>query len=187
MLARRRFPGAGGRTRWVVAIGVLVIAAVAGTATAGTLRHRTHHVATLVRLHKTVLGRVLVDARGRTVYAYTADRMGRSVCYGACAGVWPPLLSKTRKPALAKGVRRALVGITKRKDGKLQITYRGHPLYTFSGDTKAGQVKGQGYRHVWYALAANGKLIKKMSAASHSTSSKPPAGTTTTSGGGAWG
>src|SRR5437763_2411934 len=88
-----------------------------------------------VALGKTALGKVLVDARGRTLYLFEKDKGGKSACYGACAIYWPPLLS----PAKARpggGVRASLLGVTRRANGKRQVTYAGHPLYTFAGDTK---------------------------------------------------
>ena len=98
---------------------------------------------TFVALGRTPLGRVLVDARGRTLYLFENDKHGKSACYGACAAYWPPLLS-TVKPRPGKGVRASLLGSTKRTDGKRQVTYAGHPLYTFAGDTAPGQTNGQG-------------------------------------------
>jgi predicted lipoprotein with Yx(FWY)xxD motif len=89
-----------------------------------------------VALGKTPLGRVLVDARGRTLYLFENDEHGKSACYGACAAYWPPLLS-TAKPRPGKGVRASLLGLTKRTDGKRQVTYAAHPLSTFVGDRRA--------------------------------------------------
>jgi predicted lipoprotein with Yx(FWY)xxD motif len=68
---------------------------------------------------------------------------GRSSCYRECASYWPPLLTKG-KPHAGPGVRASLLGTTKRKDGKLEVTYNHHPLYYFVGDRKPGQTTGQG-------------------------------------------
>ena len=117
---------------------------------------------TLVALGKTALGKVLVDARGRTLYLFEKDKRSRSACYGACATYWPPLVS-TAKPQAARGVRASLLGLTKRTDGKRQVTYAGHPLYTFSLDTRAGQTSGQGltdFGGSWNAVAASGRAVK---------------------------
>jgi predicted lipoprotein with Yx(FWY)xxD motif len=116
----------------------------------------------LVALGKTALGKVLVDARGRTLYLFEKDKRGMSACYGACATYWPPLLS----PAQARpgsGVRASLLGVTRRTNGKRQVTYAGHPLYTFVGDTKAGQTTGEGSNNfgaTWDALAASGRAVE---------------------------
>src|SRR4029077_2312170 len=101
---------------------------------------------TLVALGKTALGTVLVDARGRTLYLFEKDKRGKSACYGACATYWPPLLSPA-KARPGSGVRAALLGVTRRADGKRQVTYAGHPLYTFAVDTKAGQTSGEGLKN----------------------------------------
>jgi len=116
----------------------------------------------LVALGKTGLGTVLVDARGRTLYLFEKDKRRRSGCYGGCAAYWPPLLSAA-KPRPGKGVRASLLGVTRRTDGKRQVTYAGHPLYTFVGDTRAGQTTGEGLTDFgagWYVLAPSGRAIK---------------------------
>src|SRR3954463_10959055 len=79
------------------------------------------------------LGRVLVNGKGVTVYLFEKDKGGKSACYGACAKVWAPVLT-TGKPKATAGARSSLLGTTKRKDGKLQITYHKHPLYTYDDD-----------------------------------------------------
>lgn len=180
-----------GRRRWVsIAVIVVVAAAAAMAATAAVDRgrHQAGAHRKLLRLHASALGSILVAASGRTLYVYSADRKGKSACYGGCAAAWPPLLTRTRKITVGPGLRKRLVGVTKRKNGTLQVTYRKHPLYRFAGDKKSGELKGQGYAHRWYVLSASGRVIKKMPAASSTktTTTTPPA-TTTTSGGSAWG
>src|SRR3954447_11883235 len=78
-------------------------------------------------------GRILFDARGFVLYAFTADARGRSNCTRACARAWPPYLVK-REPTAGPGSTRSLVGTTKRRDGTLQATYAGRPLYYYVGD-----------------------------------------------------
>ena len=115
-----------------------------------------------VALGNTTLGRVLVDVRGRTLYLFAKDKGGRSACYGTCATYWPPLVS-TAKPPAARGVRASLLGLTRRSNGKRQVTYAGHPLYTFSLDRRAGQTSGQGltdFGGTWNAVAASGRAVK---------------------------
>jgi uncharacterized protein (TIGR03118 family) len=116
----------------------------------------------LVALGKTALGNVLVDARGRTLYLFEKDKLGRSACYGPCAAYWPPRLSPA-KARPGSGVRASLLGVTKRTDGKRQVTYAGHPLYTFVGDKKAGQTTGEGLKDfgaAWDVIAASGRAIE---------------------------
>jgi predicted lipoprotein with Yx(FWY)xxD motif len=116
-----------------------------------------------VRTAESRLGRILVDSRGITLYDFVADKRGRSSCYGACATYWPPLLTK-RKPHAGIGVRASLLGTTKRKDGKLEVTYNHHPLYYFVGDRKPGRATGQGLNQFgapWWALSPAGKEIHR--------------------------
>jgi predicted lipoprotein with Yx(FWY)xxD motif len=114
-------------------------------------------------LRQTNLGHILVSAKGRTLYLFMKDRNGRSACSGGCATYWPPLM-KTGKVTVGPGVKRALVGTTKRADGGLQVTYNKNPLYTFALDKRAGQTKGQGSSNFgakWYAVSAQGRAILK--------------------------
>jgi predicted lipoprotein with Yx(FWY)xxD motif len=136
----------------------LVAAALGDTSSASAQASK----GTLVALGKTPLGRVLVDARGRTLYLFENDKHGKSACYGACAAYWPPLLS-TAKPRPGKGVRASLLGLTKRTDGKRQVTYAGHPLYTFVGDKRATQTTGEGltdFGAAWDAVSATGRAVE---------------------------
>jgi predicted lipoprotein with Yx(FWY)xxD motif len=144
--------------RLLTALGAtMVVAAVAATlALAGGTAHGA-------RLHiaKTRLGRILVDSRGITLYDFVKDKGKTSVCYGACAALWPPLLTHG-KPIAGHGVRRSLLGTTKRSDGKLQVTYGGHPLYYFVSDRKPGQTTGQDVNQfggLWWVLSPKGKEI----------------------------
>ncbi|HET7572438.1 MAG TPA: hypothetical protein VFJ77_07195 [Gaiellaceae bacterium] len=182
------------RRPWVVAVGAAVVALVlAATATAAlhASKHRSGTRAQpAAKLAKTSLGRVLVDARGRTLYMFTHDRRGRSACYGACAAAWPPLLVKA-KPKALPGLKARLIGTTKRKDGRLQLSYARHPLYLFAFDRKAGAVTGQAVKEfggTWWVLRATGKPVTK-AATSGSGSTTPPPTTTapSDSGGDAWG
>ena len=137
---------------------VLVAAAVGNARSASTSQASK---GTRVALGKTPLGSVLADARGRTLYLFAKDKHGRSSCYGACAAYWPPLLSSA-KPRPGRGVRASLLGLAKRTDGKRQVTYAGHPLYRFSGDTKAGETTGEGltdFGGAWDAIAASGRAV----------------------------
>jgi predicted lipoprotein with Yx(FWY)xxD motif len=141
----------------------MLVAAAVGNASSASTSHSSN--GTLVGVGKTTLGSVLVDARGRTVYVFAKDKHGKSACYGACASYWPPLLSSA-KPRPGKGVHASLLGVTKRTDGKRQVTYAGHPLYRFIGDTKAGATTGEGltdFGGAWDAIAASGRAIQPTS------------------------
>jgi predicted lipoprotein with Yx(FWY)xxD motif len=109
------------------------------------------------------LGRILVDSKGITLYDFVEDKGTSSVCYGACAALWPPLVTKG-KPIAGPGVRASLLGTTRRKDGKLEVTYKGHPLYYFVTDRKRGQTTGQGvdqFGGPWWVLSPAGKEIHR--------------------------
>jgi predicted lipoprotein with Yx(FWY)xxD motif len=113
-----------------------------------------------VAAKRTELGTVLVDAKGRTLYLFEKDKGSASRCYGACAGVWPPLTGA--RPVAGSGVTKAKLGAVRRSDGATEITYGGHPLYTYAGDAQAGDVKGQGldqFGAEWYALAPSGRKV----------------------------
>ena len=117
--------------------------------------------ASSVKLASTKLGKVLVDAQGRTLYLFEADKGPMSACDGACASVWPPLKA-TREPTAGSGVTASKLGTTKRSDGATEVTYNGHPLYTYAGDSAPGQTSGQGlddYGAEWYALSASGTKV----------------------------
>jgi predicted lipoprotein with Yx(FWY)xxD motif len=109
------------------------------------------------------LGRILVDSKGITLYDFPPDKGTKSVCYGACAALWPPLITHG-KPVPGRGVRASLLGTTKRKDGKLQVTYGRHPLYYFVTDRKPGQTTGQGVNQFggpWWVISPAGKEIHR--------------------------
>jgi predicted lipoprotein with Yx(FWY)xxD motif len=111
----------------------------------------------------TSLGRVLVDPHGHTLYLFGKDKNGKSACSGACATAWPPLIA-TAKPRAGAGAEASRLGTTKRADGRLQVTYNHHPVYTFIKDTKKGQTNGEGltaFGGTWDALSASGAKIEK--------------------------
>jgi predicted lipoprotein with Yx(FWY)xxD motif len=107
-------------------------------------------------------GRVLFDGRGYVLYAFTRDKNGRSACYGACAKAWPVYYAKGTLRA-GTGIKRSLIGTTKRRDGRRQITYAGRPLYYYVGDTKAGQIRCQNvveFGGAWLIVRPSGKLVR---------------------------
>ena len=118
-------------------------------------------MAATVDLHNSSLGPILVDAQGRTLYLFEADKNGKSACSGPCATAWPPLLSNGA-PQAAMGASASLIGTTARGDGGSQVTYAGHPLYYFIGDKAPGDVTGEGINQFgakWYVVGKDGKKI----------------------------
>jgi len=122
----------------VLAVGVLVATATFALSASGSAGGGT-----VVKIGSSNLGQVLVDAHGKTLYLWAHDKSASSTCYGDCAEYWPPLLTRG-KPLAAGGAQSSLLGTTRRSDGRIQVTYAGHPLYSFVQDTKAGQTKGEG-------------------------------------------
>jgi predicted lipoprotein with Yx(FWY)xxD motif len=138
-------------------------AMVASTAAASALAGGAATSGARVAIGKSPLGRILVDSKGITLYDFVKDKGTTSVCYGACAALGPPLISKG-KPLAGPGVRASLLGTTKRKDGKLEVTYNGHPLYYFVTDHKPGQTTGQGVNQFggpWWVISPAGKEIHR--------------------------
>jgi predicted lipoprotein with Yx(FWY)xxD motif len=108
------------------------------------------------------LGSFLVDESGMTVYLFVADTGTASTCYSTCAIIWPPVLT-TGAPQAGTGVQASLLGTTTRTDGKVEVTYGGHPLYYFMQDKAAGDVKGQGingFGALWWVLSPSGAAIE---------------------------
>ena len=114
--------------------------------------------AAALSLGSTSLGKVLVDAQGFTLYLFAADTPTSSECAGSCASAWPTA-TVTGTPVACSRLSASLVTALTRADGTKQLEYNGHPLYTFKGDTAAGQANGEcgtafgAYR---YVLDANG-------------------------------
>lgn len=147
------------------ALGLIVIVAASlslaglGSALAGS---SSAPRAATVSTAKTGLGRVIVNGSGRTLYLFEKDKRGMSACSGACAGYWPPLLTHG-KPRAAGGAKQALLGTITRANGARQVTYAGHPVYTYVLDTKRGQTSGEGstlFGAGWDALTPSGKKIE---------------------------
>jgi predicted lipoprotein with Yx(FWY)xxD motif len=108
------------------------------------------------------LGTFLVDGNGRALYLWDADHGSKSTCSGACAQAWPPLTT-TATPKASGAVKASLLGTTKRADGSREVTYAGHPLYYFAGDTAPGQTTGQGsdgFGAPWWVVTPAGKAIE---------------------------
>lgn len=115
-------------------------------------------------LRKTSVGMILVNGRGFTVYAFTRDAHNHDSCLkiGGCVSVWPPLTT-TGKPIAGSGVKASMLGTISIKSGATQVTYGGHPLYTYVGDTSPGSteyvnVSASGGR--WPALSGSGSEVK---------------------------
>ena len=111
---------------------------------------------------KTKLGRILVNAQGRTLYLYMKDRGTTSACSRRCSQVWPPA-TVSGAPTAGPGVVAAKLTTTRGADNTRQLVYNGHPLYTLTADVRPGQINGEGFLGTWYVISAAGKRIGKLS------------------------
>ena len=167
VLSRRRMPLA------VVAVAAVVVAACGyppggraglyglapSSAPAGGARAAGSSALTL---RHTALGTILTTGKGFTVYAFEADKGTMSDCTGACAVAWPPVTASGDRITVTGGATMSLVAETIRPGGVHQLTYAGHPLYTFTGDTSPGTTNGQGseaFGARWDVLTAAGQEV----------------------------
>jgi predicted lipoprotein with Yx(FWY)xxD motif len=148
---------------WITLLMTLAAAAFVAASAAAFAFASAATSGSRVNVAKTHLGKILVDSKGITLYDFPPDRGKTSVCYAACAALWPPLITHG-KPVAGHGIRKSLLGTTKRQDGKLQVTYGGHPLYYFVTDRKSGQTTGQGLNQFggpWWVISPTGKEIHR--------------------------
>ena len=151
-LRTRRVP-----TRLLV---VVVVVAAAGFAAIGATARASSPTTTIGSRHTKRAGVILVGPRGQTLYLFNRDQPGTSSCYGRCAHNWPPLWASGWPVAVpGSGVKQRWLSTTRRRDGILQVTYQGHPLYVNGGDTNAGSLKGDNaheFGGTWYAVPVGG-------------------------------
>ncbi|MCH6160370.1 COG4315 family predicted lipoprotein [Streptomyces marispadix] len=168
-----RSTGLGFRWRSVVAVAaaLLVLGACGGDGDGGgsggstpSEHGESSTKAKTVTARSTDLGKVLAGGQEKTLYLFEKDKGPKSTCAGGCAQAWPPMIVKGKPVAGSGGVKKGLLGTSRRDDGKTQVTYKGRPLYYFQGDQKSSQTNGQGldqFGAKWYALAPDGKAVKK--------------------------
>lgn len=147
----------------VVLSGCGAASSTSHTGSATTKTTKIQAPATLTVHSAPSLGQVLVDGSGRTLYLFEADTSAKSTCNGPCALAWPPLLTSSA-PHAGSAVMPSLLGTTTRQDGTLQVTYNGHPLYYFAGDTTSGETKGQGLKAFgaeWYVVSPAGAKVEQ--------------------------
>jgi predicted lipoprotein with Yx(FWY)xxD motif len=158
---RRRWMGSG-----LVALAALLALAMAvGTAAGASKR--------LVKIEETSQrGSVLANLNGRTLYSLSVEKRGRFICVGSCLSLWHPLVVKKG----TKPTGPVALGTVKRPDGRVQVTFRGMPLYHFAQDAKAGETNGEGLKDVgtWHA-AKPGKSATEPTQPQEPPPSSPPA------------
>lgn len=149
------------RTRIFLAVALAGAANVATLASAQTSLPAAHSSRTAtVQLRHTSLGSILVSSSGRTLYEFTKDHAKKSSCetIRGCSTIWPSLKASGR-PTAGSGIKASLLSTTSSK----QVTYAGHPLYTYSSDSGPGQTDYVGAKEfggTWYAINASGGTVK---------------------------
>jgi predicted lipoprotein with Yx(FWY)xxD motif len=150
------------RTRRHVLIASALATALVASAPAGASAARAE-----IKLHKTSVGTILVNSRGFTVYAFTRDPRNRDMCVSlhGCSSIWPAVTT-TAKPIAGHGVKASLLGTINLRGGRKQVTYAGHPLYTYAGDSAPGETS-------YVNFAAFGGRWPAMNATGHEVTSAP--------------
>ena len=153
--------------RLVLPLAAALVAAACSSGAAGSAGTGGSSPAAGQAAHMTIstrsgpAGTYLADGSGRAVYLWVADSAGKSHCAGACAGAWPPVTA-TGIPSASGGVTAADLGVITRSDGTKQVTYHGHPLYYYAGDTAPGDTKGQGlngFGAKWWLVSPSGAAL----------------------------
>jgi predicted lipoprotein with Yx(FWY)xxD motif len=147
---------------------IVVLLLAAATVTAAARTRSSSAVASsaqapTVRLEQTSIGKILVDRYGYTLYLFTRDRRGQDRCVNVsdCLNTWPALTTR-HKPIAGKNIKHSLLGTIKLHGGTLQVTYAGHPLYTYAEDFGPGSTLNVGtkeYGGLWYAVSAAGRPV----------------------------
>ena len=126
-----------------------LLAVAAGLAACGSSSNSKSSDAStvLTSADKAKVGSVIVDAQGRTLYRFTAEGQGVPVCTGACVATWPPAVV-----AAASGLPEHVATVRRPDDGRLQLTYDGHPLYRYAGDRSKADANGEGAGGQWFVV-----------------------------------
>ena len=155
--------------RWgsglTLAAAALALAACGGAATAASVNDAATKD---VKTRTTSLGTILVNSKSLSLYDLSVEKKGHFICTGSCTKTWHPLRSKHKSPTGTV----SHLSFLKRPDGSKQVAYKGHPLYTFSGDSKAGQTNGQGFKDV-----GTWSVIKVKTSSSTTQTTAPPPST----------
>ena len=169
------------KTRLVAATALVVLGSVVGLAGA------TASITMKSTLNSALGSSILVNSTGRTLYHDSAEKKNTVKCLATCLKEWLPLVvTAGAKPIAGTGVTAAKVGVLKRPDGKMQVTYAGLPLYLYAGDSKAGDVNGQGVGGVWHAIAPTGVVVMKAAKTASTPSTGGSSSGGTSSGGGTY-
>ena len=187
------------RNRWLVGPGLMTVAVVltacaapkdpaaSGTSAPATAQADAGASSVTIKTMSTSKGTVLATAHGRTIYWFAKDTSTQSNCTGSCATYWPPVIGKA--VAAAGASLPHSFGTIKRADGQTQVTYDGHPLYTYVGDTARRQVKGNDINvsgGLWWAATPSGSTLGAKKKSSGSGGSSGSSGSGSGGSGGGW-
>jgi predicted lipoprotein with Yx(FWY)xxD motif len=146
----------------VAVIGFVVLSVVAGSSSPDRGANAVARKPS-IGLRTTKLGRIVVDAAGRSLYLFLSDTKGKSTCYGGCARVWPAALVDG-EPKAGPGINaRKLSTVARKGTRRRQLVYNNHPLYRVDADRKPGDTEGQGVFNSWFAVGSDGKQVGKAS------------------------
>ena len=147
----------------VAVVGFVALSVMAGSSSSPDRRAGTTARKPSIGVRPTKLGRIVVDAGGRSLYLFLSDTKGKSVCYDPCARVWPPALIEG-EPTPGPGIiARKLSTVARRGTRLRQLVYNNHPLYRVDADRKPGDTEGQGVFNTWFAVGSDGKQVGKAS------------------------
>jgi predicted lipoprotein with Yx(FWY)xxD motif len=128
----------------------------------------------VISTKQTSLGTILVNSSGQTLYLNSADKPGHFPCVGQCAAAWPPVTT-SGKPKAAGKANASKLGTV--KHGKVtQVTYNGHPLYTFTPDSKSAPTSGEGVNGFFVVSPSGNKITKSTKTTTTTTSSSTSSG-----------
>lgn len=152
--------------------------ATTGTSAGSTLTSSTSSKGGLMEVKKTMLGEILANPHGLTVYYFTADKpgSGKSACNSSCAAAWPPVGYPVRLPAGAKLPGAGTLGYIVRAGGNKQLTINGWPVYRYAGDKAPGEYNGQGLGGKWFVIKVTVGKTSTMGSSSSSSSSSGSGG-----------
>jgi predicted lipoprotein with Yx(FWY)xxD motif len=170
-----KFLASAGLAIVIAAVAVAVFAIGGGNAKASRSQAAAESA---ISIRSTSLGKTLVDANGRTLYLFEGDRADVSTLSAAGAAVWPRFVSAGPVKA-ENGAQAALMGTTTSPTGVMQVTYEGHPLYYYVGDSSPGSTRGQSLNEfgaLWYVLGPSGNAITHAPSTSTAAPAAPAAG-----------
>ena len=115
----------------------------------------------LIKLRRSQFGRVLFSGGDQAIYLFTRDDRAKTRCYGACAKAWPPVFAKGR-PRAGEGVKQSLLGTLRRRDGRRQVTYNGHPLYFYAheGPRQVLCQNVEEFGGLWLVVKRDGRPVR---------------------------